>query len=270
MEHVLQSDYRNQLNAELARRKMANPQYSLRAFARGLGLSPAFISKLLRGEKDLSMETALSIAEKLGYNEMQTMQFCKLVQIAKAKTPELRGALSGGAPIEEDFSSVSLESFQVISDWYHYAILELSTCTAGELTGKTISSRLGISVEEARAAMNRLVRVGLLQSVGGRWKKSDPFIATPTDRPSRALRNFHAQMIEKAKSALETQTVEERDITGVTLAISADKIEIAKKEIKNFRRKMARLLESDKPTEVYQLNLQFFALSKSRSPRKPA
>lgn len=262
MEDVALSGYREQLNAELSRRRMANPQYSLRAFARGLELSPAFVSKLLRGEKDLSMETALSIAEKLGYNETQTVQFCQLVQIAKAKTPGLKGALAGNSNPDAEFSAVSLETFQVISDWYHYAILELASCTGGELTGKQISEKLGIPVDEARAAMNRLIRVGLLTNKSGRWKKSDPFIATPSDRPNRALRNFHTQMMDKAKLAMETQPVEERDITGITMAISADKLEIAKKEIKNFRRKMAKLLESNKPTEVYQLNVQFFALSR--------
>ena len=263
METASESDYRDQLSAELARRRMANPQYSLRAFARGLELSPAFVSKLLRGEKDISMEKALSVAEKLGYNETQTAQFCQLVQIAKAKTPGLKDALGGSSNPDGEFAAVSLETFQVISDWYHYAILELATCAGGELTGKLISERLGISIAEARAAMNRLIRVGLLKNTGGRWKKSDPFIATPTDRPNRALRNFHTQMIEKAKVAIETQPVEERDITGTTLAISADKVELAKKEIRNFRRKMAKLLASSKPTEVYQLNVQFFALSRN-------
>lgn len=215
------------------------------------------------------METALGIAGKLGYNDEQTAQFCQLVQLSKAKSPELRETLvrsnaptGASAGSQREFVPVSLEAFQAISDWYHYAILELIACENGKLTSKQVSDRLGISVEEARAAMNRLIRLDMLKSVGGRWQKTNAFIATPTDRPNRALRNFHSQMIEKAKAAIELQTVEERDISGITVPISEDKIALAKREIRNFRRRLAKLVESDKPTEVYQLNVQFFALSK--------
>jgi uncharacterized protein (TIGR02147 family) len=76
-------------------------------------------------------------------------------------------------------------------------------------------------------------------------------------------------MIEKAKRAIEMQPVELRDISGITIPVSLDKVEVARKEIQAFRRRMAQLLASSRPTEVYQLNVQFFALTQPRQGGQP-
>jgi hypothetical protein len=65
--------------------------------------------------------------------------------------------------------------------------------------------------------------------------------------------------------------MDERDISGITLAIAPDKIAVAKEEIRRFRRRMAKCLETQRPSAVYQLNIQFFRLadSETKQKRKP-
>ncbi len=256
-------DYRDLILAEFKRRKIANPRYSMRSFAELLKLSPAFLSKLLRGQKNLSMDRLVEIADILGFNETETHQFCQMAQVNKSRNPRTREALSDPQSQEPDqeYFPLSLESFQVISDWFHYAILELSNCQKKDFESGTIAERLGISVQEAETALNRLLRLGLLKNSKGMIVKSKAHLSMTPKAPNQAVRNFHQQMIEKAKLALETQSLERREISGSTLAISADKLEIARREIRTFRRRMARLLDSSNPTDVYQLNVQFFALS---------
>ena len=265
--------YRDQLASELTRRKSVNQAFSLRAFAKSLEVSPAFLSKVLSGQKDLSATTAYAFAQKLGYNADETAQFCQLVQLCKTADPKVKKALVHGLSRSfsgdektTEFHSLDLEAFQVISDWYHYGILELSRCHLNpnqSFDSNLISDRLGITKVDATRALNRLVKLGLLKSSKGRWVKSESFLAVPSGGPNRALKNFHTQMIEKAKVSIELQPVELRDISGITIPISLDKIELAKKEIQAFRRKMAKLLASSRPTEVYQMNVQFFALTDS-------
>ena len=48
---------------------------------------------------------------------------------------------------------------------------------------------------------------------------------------------------------------------GVTFAIDPSKIPLAKEEIRRFRTRMAKLMPSDEPNTVYQLNIQFFELT---------
>lgn len=267
---VDQMNYRYQILAEFKRRKSANVHYSLRSFSKLLELSPAFLSKLLNGQKDLSLDRAVSIAEKLGFNSEETRHFCQLIQLNKSRSAKTREALlrTNSADAADEFQNLSLEVFQVISDWYHYAILELAACYPTRLDSALVSKNLGISKNEAAEALERLLSLKLLEKVNGRWRKLKTFLATPSEVPSRALRNFHSQMIQKSLVAMEEQPVDLRDISGMTIPISLDKVSLAKKEIRQFRRKMAKLLDSSHATDVYQLNIQFFSLTKNIETQK--
>jgi plasmid maintenance system antidote protein VapI len=46
-------------------RKQRNPNYSLRAFARDVGISAAQLSRILRGQREISTEQACKIAFSL-------------------------------------------------------------------------------------------------------------------------------------------------------------------------------------------------------------
>jgi uncharacterized protein (TIGR02147 family) len=265
------SSYRAQLQSELNRRRLANPLYSLRAFSRTLGLSPAHLSKVLRGEKSLSLDSAVKVAERLQYSENESVQFCQMVQESHIRSPRLKRALKLESPGEEGEapSSLSLEAFQVISDWYHLALREFTECRDFRPDPAHISNRLGISCDEARLALIRLEKLGLLEKKAGSYRKTAASVATAkSDRPREALRQFHSQMIEKAKRSIEARQSEEREISGVTLPISREKIEIAREEIARFQKRMLALMDSSRPTEVYQLNVQFFPLTEKNGSEK--
>jgi uncharacterized protein (TIGR02147 family) len=252
------AEYRRVLSDELARRISTNSRYSLRSFASSLGVSPAFLSKVLRSQKSLSLEKAACISEALGLTETETEQFCSSVRGRSAGAAVLR--------VEETHpvSELGLDAFELISDWYHYAIRELTDCRNFNPAPEAVAARLGISAQDARHAMQRMLRLGVLKEVRGRITKAKAYVATPSGTANKALRAFHKQMLEKAISALESQEPSERDISGVTLAIHPEKIEEAKEEIRRFRRRMARFLDTGRPTSVYQLNVQFFRLSKEK------
>jgi uncharacterized protein (TIGR02147 family) len=256
-------DYREHLNAEFKRRKIANSHYSMRSFARFLELSPPFLSKLLRGQKDLSMDRLVIIADKLGFNDHETLQFCQMAQINKSRNQRTKEALLKASNQEEteEYQSLDLDNFQAISDWYHYPILELATCYAKQLSPEFISKKLGISRLEATEALNRLIHLNLIEKKNGTWSKTKSNVSASAITPNRALRNFHSQMIHKANLAIEGQEIIQRDITGVTIPFDPRKMEQARKEIKAFRRKMVKLMDCKNPTEVYQLNIQFFSLT---------
>jgi plasmid maintenance system antidote protein VapI len=57
---------RDQLAAEFARRQAANARYSLRGFARSLGVHHATLSRLLNGRGPVRQETVTVLAARLG------------------------------------------------------------------------------------------------------------------------------------------------------------------------------------------------------------
>jgi plasmid maintenance system antidote protein VapI len=62
----LDAYYRQVLNAELEKRVKKNPRYSKNAFAKFLGVSPAYLSKLNSGKILLSLDLADKMTKKLG------------------------------------------------------------------------------------------------------------------------------------------------------------------------------------------------------------
>jgi len=122
------SDYRSYLRAELATRCHKNPKYSLRAFARALNINVSQLSRIFKGEKSISYEKALKVAEILALGRKEKEYFCNLVNLSSAKSQEAKGLIEERLKEihpKSQFYTLELDAFRVISDWYHYAILEM-------------------------------------------------------------------------------------------------------------------------------------------------
>jgi hypothetical protein len=59
---------RSVLQTELARRQQLNPRYSLRAFARSMGLDHSTVSQLMRGKRPVTRKSVRSLAGSLRWN----------------------------------------------------------------------------------------------------------------------------------------------------------------------------------------------------------
>ncbi|MDX9732424.1 MAG: DUF4423 domain-containing protein [Bdellovibrionales bacterium] len=126
-----------------------------------------------------------------------------------------------------------------------------------------IAKALGLNVVVTRQAIERLKRLDLLiEDADGRLKASEPFTASPAEVPSEAIRKFHRQILQKALDAVDLQTVGQRDLSSLVLAVGKDDIPEAKRVIKHFRRSFdARFAKSPKKDSVYCLAIQFFDLT---------
>lgn len=255
-------NYREWLRTELKRRQRANPSYSLRGFSQSLELSPAFLSKILNGKKSLSLESAVKVCDRLALTPIERAAFCKGVSLDRASEQVIQ-YMEGRQDVSniDQIKRLEEDQFQAISDWYHFALRELVATRDFRPDVSWIASRLGITEAESTDALARLIRLKLIKLKSGRWRKTNAWVGVPSGRGSAALRRHHSQMIQKACEAIEGQSVEERDITGMTFTTNPEKIELVRKEIADFRRKIADLLNVSKPGEVYQINVQLFRLT---------
>lgn len=255
--------FRLTLQQELASRCAKNPNYSLRSFAKFLAISPAALSALLNGKRPVTVKMRNRIGFKLGYSVEQLAQFQ-----AKAHGNSKKSA-EPAAP----FQQVSLDVFSIISEPYHYALLELLKTHDFQPEPRWLAKRLGLTASEINFAVERLERVGLLarEESGQLIDTSSGFTTDIRDGlTSQAQRRFQTRSLEKAIQAVETQPVELRDNTSVTMAINRADLPKAKAMIKDFRRRLCQELEAN-PTldEVYQLTVSFVSLtepSKGNSP----
>ncbi len=253
------------LAEELARRTQANPRYSQRAFARQLGLSAGELSEVMRGKRALSVRSALRIANSLGFKPIETQRLLHLCQFDKTQvnsgTEQTYVALSED---ERNSRDLSMDLFRVVSDWFCFAILNLADTDGFRFDSAWIAKRLGVSVAEARVGLERLERVGLIERDSkNRLIVAKDYVLSPSGIPSEAIRNYHRQILERAIQALETQSVSEREVTGVGLAIDPRDMSEIQKQVSDFHDKIVAdfARTGSRAKEVYQLESVLFRLS---------
>jgi len=263
-------NYRDILKRVFASRAARNGSYSLRAFARDIGLSPASLSLVLNQEQGLSRVSAQRIGERLGLSEGERELLCDLVESEHARGRKQR-ELAQIRLRKHDIAgtTLQLEVFQVMSDWYHFAILELTMVQGFESSAKWIGQALGIGEKVAALAIERLLKLEMLEEVDGILRQTTGFLATPSGIPSDALKKFHQQILRKAEEALYCQSVDERDFAAVVFPLRSADLPWAKQRLKEFRREiMARLEAAPDKDQIYCFSTQLFGLQHKPQPKK--
>lgn len=256
------------LGRALKRKQMANSLYSQRAFARDLGVSSAFVTKVLTGQRTLPLNRFKKISKLLEMDITEQDQYLQSVVFHSLKSPELR-SLVQQRPLMvsskmDKYSRQDKKKFHVLGEWYNVAILDLVTCTNFNADPKVIARRLGITAQQASNSLDGLVRVGILEKKNGTYEKVEKDILFPVSQSQQLIQNFHRQMIKKAYDQLAKQSEADYDrrlITGFTIAANLENLEKLKKLIFDFSSEAGEQLSSGECTEVYQLNVQLFPLT---------
>jgi len=245
-DHEHRCDYRETLREELASRCRINPRYSLRAFARDVGLAPSRLSEIFSGKQGLSREAALRVAARLGYTPEEAAVFGDQVESLHARGRMARE--SARERVERHLSEREMlrlrnETFHLISDWYYLAILELLTTEGFESDPVWLAKALGIGVTEVSLALDRLERFGFIDRKGPRWVVVEQKSSAPGGVPSESIRKFHHQMISKAADAVWLQPIDQRELSSVVIAIDSRRLPLARKLIGEFWREFCTKME---------------------------
>ncbi len=252
-------DFRLLLQQELIERCRRNPKYSLRAFARALGIGPSALSDMLNGKRAITKASIERLGLALGLNLSELSQYTNNIN---------KNQLSSLA-----FEQITLDTFAIISDWYHYAILELMKVKNFKNDLAWLTKSLGITKSEANAAVERLLRVGLIKvDKKGKWIDSSSGFSTNiagSSITSAANKKLQKQVLEKSLWALETLPPSVRNHTSMTMPINPNKLPEAIERIKEFRREMCQFLENDSNLlEVYNLAISLYPISNCNSGEK--
>jgi len=262
--------YQDFLNREFERRKTRNPRFSLRAFARNLELAPATLSQVLSGKRLPTRLMCERILAKLSPADQDRKRFTDSVASARHLRDfgQTSPALERIRELTTPTHWLSDEKYLVISDWYHYAILEAVHLDEFQPEPSWIARKFGISMKEARAAIARLFALGLLEIQGDRWVKTHARLSFSKEHSKvKAARARHKQIYAKAIEAMEKHSPEARSHLTFTLAIDSKKVPEARKMTQTFLEDLAGFLESGKRDEVYEICLAIFPLQEPSSPR---
>lgn len=229
------------LKSEFEAKKAKNKSYSLRAYANYLQIDPSNLSKIMRYDLVPKLVLRKRLAEKLGF-----------------KNEDLHQLIN-----KEEFQTYDLETFKLISDWHHYAIMELLQIPTVKMSIHWISNSLGLTKKKVIDAINRMEKLNLIKKENGFYVNNRNFTSSITSKTfSKSHRDQQKQLLEKAITALEEVPCDIRSQSSMTMAIDRKKLVEAKELIKEFRRNLAYFLtESNDLNDVYNLSISLYPLT---------
>lgn len=232
------------LRAEYTRRCEKNSQYSLRSYARYLGINVACLSVILKGKRPLTSKMIDRLSKKMDLTPYQMQKV---------------NGLS-----DNQFELLTLDVYAVVSLWYHDAILELVHTKGFKPELKWIAKRLGITPTEVSLAVERLVRFEMLETSEKKWVVKKLYRNFVTNEfTTAALKRVQQKTLELSQHALENHDVANRYHSQMTMAIRTQDLAEAKKMLRAFREKFSFKMQKGKSNldDVYQLALSFYSIT---------
>ncbi len=250
-----QKELVNLIHEEFTRLKTKNPSYSLRSFSKRLQLPISAVSGILNRVHPVTKKTGEKVLAALAVEPIRANRILAGLEYRRSATSSDK--LGTTAYVE-----LNMDDFHLISEWYCFGILSLAETQGFVGEVEDISQRLGIQLRQAKSALTRLERMGLLaRNKKNEFIHSGKSYQTSQGIPNPYLRKHHQENLNLAQRAMQEDEFGECDFSGITMAIDPKKMPEAKKKITQFRREMSELLEKDQKKQVYRMNVQLFPLS---------
>ncbi len=212
-------------------------------------MNPSTLSRILSGQRNLTLKMAMKFADSLELSPKDRhILFQDFYDIPLAHSEEVR-------QLDDD-------SFELIKNWYHYAISQLTQVAEFREDLSWIARTLGITILTAKLAIERLERVGILaRDSDGNLYRTSATVLAGGNAHNLAIREYQRQILEKAITSLDINSIDERDITSIMIATNVENIDLVKEEIKKFRLRMAELLGNGEKSRVYNLGIHLIPVS---------
>ncbi|MBK9385708.1 MAG: TIGR02147 family protein [Planctomycetes bacterium] len=252
--------FRERLQAELARRCAANPQYSLRAFALDLDIDHASLSQLLRGKRALTETTIERLGQRLGCGAPELAAF--------VRRERLRGAVVGELATTQAIQTLSQYAAAIVTDWEHLALLELTHVASFRPDVGWIARVLGITTDAVTLALNRLLHLGLLVMEDERtWRDAcGPTVFQNGRSDATAFGRAAARALAERLHALAPPPARgdlPQEHASMTIAVSCARVPEALERLRVLRAELVQLFAADAARdEVYRLDLRLYPLTR--------
>ncbi len=263
------TDYRRFLKAYYEHQKRKNPAFSYRYFALKAKVnSSGLLKNVIDGKRGLGSGLIVRCAEAMKLKKKEAEYFECLVDFNEARTVEEKRIFFERilALRKPDAHLMQAGQFEYYSKWYYTAVRELIGIVPfrGDYAALARALNPAIRPEQAEKAIRVLEDLHLIvKDPQGRYRQSQPSVTTGPEVESVNVAQYQIACMDLAKEAIDRHPAPERDMSTLTLSLSGEGFAAFKEEIVSFRKKLLALERSfPAPDRVYQLNMQFFPLSK--------
>ena len=246
-----ETSFRLFLQSELARRCARNSQYSLRAFAVHVNVDHSTLSQWLRGRRPMTRRSIETLGETLGLSTAAIQGYVERAQRESDDGP-FRTA-----------SFLTAETVALVADWYHFAILELTRLSEFRADSRWIARVLDISVDEVNVALQRLIRLDLLDMAAtDRWvdTSGEACVSIDTLTPD-GVDGLQTQSRRLSAAAVRHVPMTLREHTSITLAVNSAALPRAFELVSRVRQQLVELLQDGAADDVYQIEIALFPVT---------
>jgi uncharacterized protein (TIGR02147 family) len=266
-------DYRSYLSSVYEDVKTTVASYSYAHFSIVLGLSSTNVHAIISGHRKLSMKTGLRVAAALNLSESNKKYLLAMIRQEHARTNiEREQAFRDRLELAKSKLSDKTEEYRLLffESWYNAAILELLRLENASDEPAWISENLRphVNIPKIKQSLKLLQELGYLayDQKRARLYPTEVMVSTGDQVERLAIISYHRQMIDLAVSAMDQIPAEDRDISAVTVAVSAELRSQFQEELICLRKRFLELASNEKkPNEILQINLQLFPVSRRQS-----
>lgn len=260
-------NYVDILREKLVEKSKITPRFSIRSFSRSVGVSHALLSQVLNHKKNLSKNSAIKVANQLEFKSKEKELFLALVELAQKNINDEHKAFILDNLVEneemQNSTDISQDVFQIISNWHFYALLSLADIEHIPYNSETLAPMIGISRLECTQCIHKLVQLNLLEKISdSKYKQTNHAIKTNSDRSNLFMKKYHLQMLKMAEKALYEQSIEQRRLTNLTVAVDKDILPEVLDKIRSFHFSLSKFIDenSKNKNRVYQFGTYFYDL----------
>lgn len=250
-----QTFLRELLQSEFEMIKSRNSAYSLRSYAKKLGINSGVLSQIFNGKRRVSSKFVNKIIDSLDLDPVQKDDLQVRFTAAKNFTYE--------KIIDQ---SLTMDQFNLVADGTHFAVKALIRTQGFKYDIEWMAYKLRKSQKEIREAIERLLKLNMIVEVDGTLKSTGISFNSPDEIASTSIKRHHTQALEEAKESLYRDDVEIRDFTTLTMSIDTRKMKEAKALIRKFRKDMTSLMTGVNTDAVYKFGIQLYPLTIEEDP----
>jgi uncharacterized protein (TIGR02147 family) len=259
------SDYRRYLKDWVAEAKSAKTS-NLGRLAEVAQVHATFLSQVISGSKDLSLEQATLISEHLQFTSLEREFFFVLIQLERAgnhklkdywkeKKRDLEAQKNRLGQRFDAHKELSAEERAVFYSSWLYSAIRVSSDIGKGITLEEVATNFRIPREKAEELLVFLTSTGLCEEKNGRYKMGEQHVHVPNESP--LVVRHHTNWRLQALQSMERRERDELFFTA-PMSISAADFAVIREKLNVLIKETVGIAKDSKAEQLVCFSMDFY------------
>lgn len=233
-----------------------------------IGCQPSYLSQVLNGKPQLTLEQAKKLCQFFAFNKLETKYFILMTEYARAGSVDLanffqeqileiqknRFHIKERLATTEDIASEDRHKYY--SAWY-YSAVHVALSIQGLQSSQKIAARFHLPVELVLEAIEFLEKIDLIRKIDGKYEFTKRNLHL--ERESIFIQRHHINWRSQALQSAEKNLKEDVHYSNV-IAIAKEDYEKIKEVFVAAIEKTQNIIKPSREEEIYAITLDIFRL----------